>query len=72
MGMLFRMLAPTPLKKARRVAHPVSLVTPRPVKRAKMTAVNTVNPIGGAKRRPWARSAAGSTGDIRGCKGGAV
>ena len=36
MGMLFRMLAPKPLKKARRVAHPVSMVTPRPVKRAKM------------------------------------
>ena len=34
MGMLFRMLAPKPLKKARRVAHPVSMVTPRPVKRA--------------------------------------
>jgi hypothetical protein len=50
MGTLFRMLAPTSLKKARRVAHPVSLVTPRPVKRAKMSAVNTVNPVGGAKR----------------------
>ena len=48
--MLFRMFAPKPLKKARRLAHPVSLVTPRPVQRAKMAAVNTVNPIGGAKR----------------------
>ncbi len=50
MGMLFRMLAPKPLKKARRVAHPVSMVTPRQVKRAKMTAVNTANPAGAAKR----------------------
>lgn len=50
MGMLFRMLAPKPLKKARRVAHPVSMVTPRPVKRAKMAAVNTANPAGAAKR----------------------
>jgi hypothetical protein len=50
MGMLFRMLAPKPLKKARRVAHPVSMVTPRQVKRAKMAAVNTANPAGAAKR----------------------
>jgi hypothetical protein len=50
MGMLFRMFAPKPLKKAHRVAHPVSMVTPRPVKRAKMAAVNTANPAGAAKR----------------------
>jgi len=50
MGMLFRMFAPKPLKKARRMTHPVSMVTPRPVKRAKMAAVNTTNPVGGAKR----------------------
>ena len=50
MGMLFRMFAPKPLKKARRMTHPVSMVTPRPVKRAKMAAVNTANPAGGAKR----------------------
>ena len=30
MGMLFRMLAPKPVKKLRRGAHPVSLLTPRP------------------------------------------
>jgi hypothetical protein len=48
--MLFRMLAPKPLKKVRRAAHPVSLVTPQPMKRAKMTAVNTANPAGSAKR----------------------
>lgn len=50
MGMLFRMFAPKPLKKAPRVAHPVSLLTPKPVKRAKMTAVNVTHPVGGAKR----------------------
>jgi hypothetical protein len=50
MGMLFRMFAPKPLKKARRVAHPVSFLTPRPVKRAKMTAVNATHPAGAAKR----------------------
>jgi hypothetical protein len=51
MGMLFRMLAPKSLKKARRVAHPVSLMTPRSVQRAKMAAVNTANPAGWAKRK---------------------
>lgn len=50
MGMLFRMFAPKPLKKARRLAHPVSVVTPQSVKRAKMAAVNTANPAGAAKR----------------------
>jgi DNA-directed RNA polymerase subunit RPC12/RpoP len=50
MGMLFRLLAPKPLKKARRAAHPISLLTPRPVRRAKMAAVNVANPAGGAKR----------------------
>jgi hypothetical protein len=44
------MFAPKSLKKARRATHPVSMVTPRPVKRAKMTAVNAANPVGGAKR----------------------
>lgn len=50
MGMLFRMFAPKPLKRARRLTHPVSLVTPRPVRRAKMVAVNTANPAGAVKR----------------------
>jgi hypothetical protein len=50
MGMLFRMFAPKPLKKARRATHPVSLITPRTVKRAKMTAVNVTHPAGAAKR----------------------
>jgi hypothetical protein len=50
MGMLFRMLAPRPVKKVRRLAHPVSMATPRSVKRAKMAAVNSANPVGGAKR----------------------
>jgi hypothetical protein len=50
MGMLFRMFAPKGLKRARRMTHPVSLLTPRPVRRAKMTAVNIANPAGAAKR----------------------
>ena len=50
MGMLFRMFAPKGLKRARRLTHPVSLLTPRPVKRAKMTVVNIANPAGAAKR----------------------
>ena len=50
MGMLFRMLAPKPVKKLRRSAHPVNLLTPRPVQRAKMTAVNAANPADAAKR----------------------
>jgi hypothetical protein len=50
MGMLFRMFAPKPLKKARKLAHPVSLATPRPAKRARMTVVNAANPPGAAKR----------------------
>ena len=50
MGMLFRMLAPKPVKKVRRIAHPVSLVTPRPLRRAKTTATNAANPAGAVKR----------------------
>ena len=50
MGLLYRMFAPRSLKKVRRAAHPVSMVTPRSVKRAKMVAVNTANPVGAAKR----------------------
>jgi hypothetical protein len=42
--MLFRMLAPKPVRQLRRVAHPVSMLTPQPVQRAKMTAVNAANP----------------------------
>jgi len=65
MGMLFRMFAPKPLKKVRRIAHPVSLLTPRPVKRAKMAAIDIANPVGGAKRaaeRAAVRSVRGSRG----------
>lgn len=50
MGMLFRMFAPKPMKKARRAAHPVSLLTPRSVRKAKMGAVNAANPAGAVKR----------------------
>lgn len=50
MGLLFRMLAPRPLKQVRRLAHPVSLMTPRAVQRAKMMGVNAANPVCGFKR----------------------
>jgi hypothetical protein len=50
MGMLFRMLAPRPLKKARRALHPVSLMTPRPVRKAKMAVVDATHPVGAIKR----------------------
>lgn len=50
MGLLFRMFAPRPLKKARKLAHPVSIVTPRPAKRARMAVVNATNPPGALKR----------------------
>ena len=50
MGLLFRMFAPKPVKRARRLAHPVSLVTPRAATRTKMAVVNAANPPGAAKR----------------------
>lgn len=46
MGLLFRMLAPKPLKKARRLAHPVSAVTPRSVRNVKRMGAKAVNPVG--------------------------
>lgn len=50
MGMLFRMFAPKPMKKMRRAAHPVSLLTPRPVRKVKARARDVANPVGGVKR----------------------
>jgi hypothetical protein len=50
MGMLFRAVAPKPVKKARRVAHPVSLVAPKAAKRAKAKVVNAAKPVGATKR----------------------
>ena len=49
MGMLFRLLAPKPVRRARRVLHPVSTVrraaTPRPVKQATSLAHGLLNPV---------------------------
>ena len=49
MGLLWRLFAPKPLKKARRsvrkVTHPLNAITPRPIKQARR-AVNTVT-------HPW-------------------
>jgi hypothetical protein len=45
-GFFFRLLAPKPLKSARRALHPVSLVTPKPVRSAKRAVAKTVNPVG--------------------------
>ena len=42
MGMLFRMFAPKPLKKARRAMHPLSAITPN--------LANVRNPTGAAGR----------------------
>lgn len=50
MGMLFRMFAPKSAKKVRRAAHPVSAMTPRPVRKAKARATDITNPVGGVKR----------------------
>jgi hypothetical protein len=63
MGMLFRMFAPKPMKKMRRAAHPVSLLTPRPVRKAKARARDIANPVRGVKRagkRKAVRSVRGS------------
>jgi hypothetical protein len=46
MGLLFRTLAPKPVKRARRLAHPVSIVTPRPVRNVKRMGAKAVNPVG--------------------------
>lgn len=46
MGLFWRLLAPKPLKKARRAMHPVSMLTPRPVRNVKRVAAKTINPIG--------------------------
>jgi hypothetical protein len=46
MGLFWRLLAPKPLKSARRAMHPVSLLTPRPVRNVKRVAAKTINPIG--------------------------
>lgn len=50
MGMLFRLFAPKSAKKVRRAAHPVSTMTPRPVRKAKARATDVANPAGGVKR----------------------
>ena len=63
MGMLFRLFAPKSTKKVRRVAHPVSAATPRPVRKAKARATDLANPAGGVKRagkRKAVRSVRGS------------
>lgn len=63
MGLLFRLLAPKPIKKLRRAAHPVSLLTPRPVRRAKMAVVDVTHPAGAVKR-------AGERALVRSVRGG--
>lgn len=63
MGMLFRMFAPKSVKKMRRAAHPVSVMTPRSVRKAKARVTDVANPVGGVKRagkRRAVRSVRGS------------
>jgi len=50
MGMLFRLFAPKSAKKARRSMHPVSMATPRSVRKAKARVTDVRNPAGGVKR----------------------
>jgi hypothetical protein len=49
MGLIWRLLAPKPLKKARRTVrkatHPVSLITPKPVKKARRALSTVAHPI---------------------------
>lgn len=49
MGLLWRLFAPKPLKKARRsvykAAHPVKALTPKPVRRAKRAAFRVAHPV---------------------------
>lgn len=50
MGMLFRLFAPSSAKKARRAMHPVSVATPRSVRKVKARSTDFANPAGGMKR----------------------
>lgn len=43
---LFKRLMPKPMRQARRALHPVSLLTPRPVRNLKRYTAKAVNPIG--------------------------
>jgi hypothetical protein len=49
MGLLWRLFAPKPLKKARRsvykATHPVKALTPKPVRRAKRAAFRVAHPV---------------------------
>lgn len=49
MGLLWRLFAPKPLKRARRsarrVAHPVRTLTPKPIKQVKRAAYATTHPL---------------------------
>jgi hypothetical protein len=53
MGLLWRLLAPKPLKKVRRsvrkVAHPVRAIAPRPIKKIQHTARTVANPLEAAE-----------------------
>jgi hypothetical protein len=48
-GLLWRLLAPKPVKKARRTVHrathPVSLITPKPIKKARRAASTVIHPF---------------------------
>jgi hypothetical protein len=52
MGLLWRLLAPKPLKKARRslrrVAHPIGALTPIPVKNVRRVVYTTAHPVSAA------------------------
>jgi hypothetical protein len=53
MGLLWRLFAPKPLKKARRTVrratHPVSLITPKPVKKVRSAVGTVAHPLEAAE-----------------------
>lgn len=72
MGLLWRLFAPKPLKRARRsvrrVAHPVRTLTPKPIKQVRRAAYTATHPVS-ATTSALERAAAGAlTPRSRGAK----
>jgi hypothetical protein len=63
MGLLWRLFAPKPLKRARRsvrrVAHPVCTLTPKPIKQVRRMTYNATHPISATKSALERASVAG-------------
>jgi hypothetical protein len=72
MGLLWRLFAPKPLKRARRsvrrVTHPVRTLTPKPIKQVRRAAYTTTHPVA-ATTNALERAAIGAfTAQSRGTK----